>query len=184
MGTTERPYDCLEAVYEAKECYYILNLDINNIRNNLRYYNTLKKLELTGKIKWVLNENIENNKNFKDQGAGIEKLSFTADEFESNYFKLTAKIPSVPKVVFLNRIYNGTPVVLDEGVSYTKDVKKSLLSLANEIWPIIYTEEKTKKSGGFLSSLFSKKEKPQKTKPKKVKSKKKRQEEEDDDDEE
>lgn len=24
MGTTERPYDCLEAVYEAKECYYIL----------------------------------------------------------------------------------------------------------------------------------------------------------------
>ena len=169
---------------KAKECYYILNLDINNIRNNLRYYNTLKKLELTGKIKWVLNENIENNKNFKDQGAGIEKLSFTADEFESNYFKLTAKIPSVPKVVFLNRIYNGTPVVLDEGVSYTKDVKKSLLSLANEIWPIIYTEEKTKKNGGFLSSLFSKKEKPQKTKPKKVKSKKKRQEEEDDDDEE
>lgn len=169
---------------KAKECYYILNLDINNIRNNLRYYNTLKKLELTGKIRWVLNENIENNKKFNDQGAGIEKLSFTADEFEENYFKLTAKIPSVPKVVFLNRIYDGTPIVLDENVSYTRDVKNALIEMASRIWPIDYTEEKAKKSGGLFAGLFSKKEKPKKEKVKKPKkSKKGKAIEEDNDDE-
>lgn len=153
---------------KAYKCYYILNLDINNIRNNLRYYGTLKKLGLVEKIRWILNENVE-NKNGKELGTNIEKLEFTADEFEENYFKLSAKIPSMPKTVFLNRLYNGTPVVLDQNVSYTKEVKISLLQVANQIWNTeeeIERESVKKKKGLF--GLFSSDKKKEK-KGKKVK---------------
>lgn len=118
----------------AAKCFYIINLDINNIRNNLRYYNTLKKLGLVKKIKWVLNENIENNKEFKEHGVQTEKLEFTADEFEEKYFRLCARIPAISKAIFLNRIFDGTPVVLDAGKEYTKNVKIALMKLATQIW--------------------------------------------------
>lgn len=160
---------------KASKCYYILNLDINNIRNNLRYYGTLKKLGLVDKISWILNENIENNKKFNDQGVNIEKLSFTADEFESKYFQLSARVPAVPKAVFLNRIYNGTPVVLDHEVEYTKEIKIALMELANQIWSMdeaIEAEKAVKKNKGLFSGLFA--SKPKDTKPKVKKGKKKK----------
>lgn len=144
---------------KAQRCYYIINLDINNVRNNLRYYGTLKKLGLVKKIKWILNENIENNNKYKDMGIGIEKLEFTADEFEEKYFKLCARIPSMQKSIFLNRLYDGTPVVLDKAVSYTKDVKLALMGLASQIWDMedaIDQISKEKSSGGFFSKLFRK----------------------------
>lgn len=150
---------------KASKCFYILNLDINNIRNNLRYYGTLKKLGLVEKIYWILNENIENNKRYKDQGSEVEKLSFTSDEFEEKYFKLSAKIPSIPKIIFLNRLYNGTPVVLDEDVDYTKDVKLSLLNLSELIWKMERSvkEEIIKVNRkGLLSRLFPSKAKDKK----------------------
>ena len=129
------------------------------MRNNLRYYGTLKKLGLVKKIKWILNENIENNNKYKDMGIGIEKLEFTADEFEEKYFKLCARIPSMQKSIFLNRLYDGTPVVLDKAVSYTKDVKLALMGLASQIWDMedaIDQISKEKSSGGFFSKLFRK----------------------------
>lgn len=156
---------------KAYRCYYIINLDINNIRNNLRYYGTLKKLGLVDKIRWVLNENIENNGKFKEQGTNIEKLSFTADEFEKKYFELSVRIPSVPKAVFLNRIYDGTPLVLDNGIEYTKDVKIALMKLATQIWSMdeaILSEKSKKKGKGLFGGLFGSKpkEKPKKKKGK------------------
>lgn len=157
---------------KAVRCYYILNLDINNIRNNLRYYGTLKKLGLAEKIRWILNENIENNKKFKTQGSEIERLSFTADEFEEKYFALSAKIPSVPKIIFLNRLYNGTPVVLDEKIEHTKDVKVSLLNLSDQIWNIddlVKKDVLKKNSKGVLGGLFSSKPKEKKSEKKKRK---------------
>ena len=130
---------------KANKCFYILNLDINNIRNNLRYQNTLKNLGILNKIEWVLNENIQNNKNNKEQGVNIEKLEFTAEDLEQNYFKLTSKIPAIPKTVFLNRLYNGTPIVLDENIAYTKDIKSAIIDLASNIYKIEQNKEKEKK---------------------------------------
>lgn len=130
---------------KANKCFYILNLDINNIRNNLRYQGTLKNLGILNKIEWVLNENIQNNKNNKEQGVNIEKLEFTAEDLEQNYFKLTSKIPAIPKTVFLNRLYNGTPIVLDENIAYTKDIKSAIIDLASNIYKIEQNKEKEKK---------------------------------------
>jgi MinD-like ATPase involved in chromosome partitioning or flagellar assembly len=147
---------------KAEKCFYIINLDINNIRNNLRYLGVLKKLNLTDKIYWVLNENVENNKKFKDQGTNIEKLYFTADELEKEYhINLTARIPTISKTVFLNRIYSGTPVVLDkESIEYTADAREALLGLANEIWTIEKNNStKVKEKKSFLSFLTKNKKK-------------------------
>lgn len=165
---------------KAYRCYYILNLDINNIRNNLRYYGTLKKLGLVEKIRWILNENIENKKNAKENGTNIEKLEFTADEFEEQYFKLSVKVPSVPKAVFLNRLYNGTPVVLDQGIEYTKEVKLALMELANQVWDVSETlevEKHAKKGKGLFGGFFSSKPKEEKPKKEKTKKNKKKAEE-------
>ena len=165
---------------KAYRCYYILNLDINNIRNNLRYYGTLKKLGLVEKIRWILNENIENKKNTKENGTNIEKLEFTADEFEEQYFKLSVKVPSVPKTVFLNRLYNGTPVVLDKNIEYTKEVKLALMELANQVWDVseaLEVEKHVKKNKGLFGGLFSSKPKEEKPKKEKIKKNKKMAEE-------
>ena len=135
---------------KAANCFYILNLDINNIRNNLRYYGTLKKLGLLPKIRWVMNENIENTKEFKEHGVEEEKLEFTAMDFETRYFKLSAKIPVIAKSVFLNRNLNGTPLVLDDKIVYTQNAKNALLDLAAQIWPIDKPEPAKEKKGFFL----------------------------------
>ena len=154
---------------KAERCFYIMNLDINNVRNNLRYLGVLKKLNLTDKINWILNENIENNKKFKEQGIDVEKLHFTAEDLETKYrMNFVAKIPAISKTIFLNRVYDGTPLVLDEdNVTYTLDAKKELLNLADIIWKIEkeVPSAPEKKSGGFFG-LFSKKDKKEPKPPK------------------
>lgn len=160
---------------KAERCFYIMNLDINNVRNNLRYLGVLKKLNLTDKINWILNENIENNKKFKEQGIDVEKLHFTAEDLETKYrMNFVAKIPAISKTIFLNRVYDGTPLVLDEdNVTYTLDAKKELLNLADIIWKIEkeVPSAPEKKSGGFFG-LFSKKDKKEPKPPKTKKNKK------------
>ena len=49
---------------KAQTCYYIINLDFNNIRNNIRYANMLKEIGIFDKVQYILNENIENTKEF------------------------------------------------------------------------------------------------------------------------
>lgn len=121
-------------MHKAKTCYYILNLDFNNIRNNIRYANILKEIGISNKVKYILNENIENTKEFSYLGIDIEELNFTSADIEDKYFNLVAKIPSIPKTVFLNRLYDGTPVVLDKNsVQHTNKAKLELLKVANEI---------------------------------------------------
>lgn len=129
----------------AKNCFYILNLDFNNIRNNTRYRETLRSIGVLDKVKYVLNEDITKDvlKNKK------EDLIYTADHLHQSGFDLVGKIPLIDKVIFLNRLYNGTPVVLDEGNPYTKDAKHELLKVANEIYPIEgFREDNKKKEEG------------------------------------
>lgn len=119
----------------AKDCYYVLNLDFNNIRNNVRYKEVLKEMRIMQKVKYVLNEDIVNEEKDATNGVNIEELIFTAEHLNDSDFKLEARIPMLPKTVFLNRLYEGTPVVLDDK-KYTLKAKYELMKVANQIWPI------------------------------------------------
>lgn len=116
----------------AKNCFYILNLDFNNIRNNTRYRETLQNIGVLNKVKYILNEDLTKEiiKNQK------EDLLYTSEHLAESGFKLIAKVPLIDKSIFLNRLYNGTPVVLDENNKDTALAKKELLKVANEIYPI------------------------------------------------
>lgn len=120
----------------AKTCYYVLNLDFNNVRNNVRYRDFLKELGILDKVRYVLNEDIvPGTPEAATAGTDIEELIFTADHLDDSAFNLVARIPMLPKTVFLNRLYEGTPVVLDNN-PYTLKARYELLKVANQIWPI------------------------------------------------
>ena len=148
-------------LHKARNAYYIINLDFNNIKNNVRYRETIKTLGILEKTKYILNEDIENSPEFADYGVDLEEIYFTSEKIEKDYFKIAAKIPILPKTVFLNRLYEGSPVVLDENkIDYTNSVKYELMKIANEIYPMDETLDKLenklknqKKSKG-LFSLF------------------------------
>ncbi len=136
---------------KAKYVYYVLNLDFNNVRNNIRYKKTIRELGIEDKARYILNENIENTYEFDEMGVSIEELNFTATDIEDKYFKLEAKIPVLPKTVFLNRLYNGVPVVLDsDGLGYTNHAKYELMKVSNEIWPM---DESFARLGNKLSNV-------------------------------
>lgn len=122
----------------AKICYYLLNLDYNNVKNNIRYKEELVNMGIDTKVKYILNQNVvEENKG--------ENLLFTSDYLEEKAgFKLEAKIPDMPSSVFLNRVYSGTPLVLDTKAE-TLSARKEILKLANQVYPIKDFEEIMKK---------------------------------------
>ena len=155
----------------AKECYYIINLDYNNIRNNLKYREVFKTIDIIDRVHYILNESYDNSKEYEAAiGSNYEPLMFTKEVIEEKYFQLQGSIPAIPKAVFLNRLYSGIPVVLDEDVPYTEKAKQAILQIANKIYPIdpqylkddkeddeFAEETKQEKKKGF-AGLFSKKE--------------------------
>ncbi len=154
----------------AKECYYIINLDYNNIRNNLKYREVFKTIDIIDRVNYILNESYDNSKEYEAAiGSNYEPLMFTRDVIEEKYFEVSGAIPAIPKAVFLNRLYSGIPVVLDEDVPYTEKAKQAILQIANLIYPIdsqylleeindedTEREEKEEKKSG-LFGLFGKK---------------------------
>ena len=115
--------------------YYVINLDFNNIRNNTKYKNTLKDLEVFNKVKYVLNEDIDEEYRDLIGRNLVEPLLFTADEVNENHFDTVAKIPEIPKEIFLNRLYEGRPIVLDD-TDYTLKARIEIGNVCNEIWEI------------------------------------------------
>ena len=109
-------------------CYYVLNLDYNNVRNNQRYRNTLKGLDIYDRVKFILNEDLT------DYSDGPEKLEFGSNLLEES-FVLEAKIPMIDKVVFMNRIWQGLPCVLDD-TKHTLKARYELSKVANQIYPL------------------------------------------------
>lgn len=109
-------------------CYYVLNLDFNNVRNNQRYRGSLKELDVYDKVKYILNEDLS------DYTNSPEKLDFSADLL-SETFDLEARIPALDKIVFMNRVWQGTPCVLDES-DYTLKARYELCKIANQIYPL------------------------------------------------
>lgn len=113
----------------VNRCYYVLNLDFNNVRNNQKYRSTtLKNLGVIDKVRYVLNEDLT------DYSDGPEKLEFNSYILEES-FPLEAKIPMINKVVFMNRIWRGTPCVLDD-TKETLKARYEISKVANQIYPI------------------------------------------------
>lgn len=118
----------------AKTCYYVFNLDYNNVRNNARYKSTLRDMGVLDKVKYILNEDIDDDCPLA--GTDIEPLEFTKEHLSEVGFKTVANIPMLPKAIFLNRLHDGKPVVLDEGNEHTKRAKYEFFKICNEIWEI------------------------------------------------
>lgn len=110
----------------ARTCYYIINLDFNNVRNNARYKLTLESLDLAPKLKYVLNEDIGKDSRF------AEKLEFNADMLDEAGFKTEARIPTIDKSIFLNRLYEGKAIVLDK-TPYTLEAREQICKVADQI---------------------------------------------------
>lgn len=113
----------------ARTCYYIINLDFNNVRNNARYKLTLESLDLAPKLRYVLNEDIGKDNRF------VEKLQFNADMLDEAGFHPEARIPTIDKSIFLNRLYEGKAIVLDR-TPYTLEAREEICKVANQIWPL------------------------------------------------
>lgn len=121
----------------ATKTYYILNLDFNNVRNNARYKSTLENLGIMDKVEYILNENYV-PEYLKMYGVEEpEELDFTEKDIVDHGFKLAGSLPMIPKSVFLNRLFNGTPIVLDETIeTYSLLPRLEFARLANQIWDI------------------------------------------------
>lgn len=118
---------------KATSCYFILNLDFNNIRNNIRYQQDLEEMGVMTKVKYVLNEDLS-------ESMDGERLEFTRGSLEDLGFKLEAAIPSIDKSVFNNRIFQGTPIVLDKEKG-TESARQQLFKVANQVHPIMNYSE-------------------------------------------
>ena len=121
----------------ATKTYYVLNLDFNNVRNNARYKSTLENLGVMDKVEYVLNENYV-PEYLKMYGVEEpEELDFKEEDVVDNGFVLAGTLPMIPKSVFLNRLFNGTPIVLDETIeTYSLLPRLQFAKLANQIWEI------------------------------------------------
>lgn len=118
----------------AHTCYYVLNLDFNNVRNNARYKETLHTLGILDRVKYILNEDIVDVDDEKLlNGTALEELIFTAEHLDPKDFPFEARIPEIPKAVFLNRLYEGIPIVLDNN-DYTLKARYEITKIANQIW--------------------------------------------------
>lgn len=115
--------------------YYVLNLDFNNVRNNSKYQETLSEIEVFDKVKYILNEDIDKEYRQLIGRDLLEDLIFKADEIKESGFDTVAQIPEIPKEIFLNRLYEGKPVVLDD-TEYTLKARIEISKIANEIWDI------------------------------------------------
>lgn len=111
----------------AHTCYYVLNLDFNNIRNNARYRDELENMGILDKVKYVLNQDI-----IDESSNG---LIFNKQLIDQNEFKLEASIPQISPALFYNRVYEGIPICLDNEIETSK-ARFELTKVANQIWEI------------------------------------------------
>ena len=117
----------------ASHIYFLIDPDYNNIKNNLRYQKQIEELGISGKINYVLNKDIPEDKLF----VYTQDLDYAISEFDNIGLDITNKIPMVDTSVISNRNFRGTPLVLDTTPA-TREIKKALLKVCNENWKIDY----------------------------------------------
>lgn len=137
----------------SNRAYYIINLDFNNIRNNVRYKHTLKGLGVLDKVCYILNEdyNVDYLRMYNLEEP--EELQFTADAVEESGFDIRGRIPIIPKSVFLNRLFDSTPICLDNE-PYTVLPRLEIARISNEMWPIENLEFLQKEWERQLDKLY------------------------------
>lgn len=163
----------------CKTAYYIINLDFNNIRNNVRYKNMLSEIDISKKVKYVLNQAIENTDAYEYLGVVDRPLVFTPDDMEKkSNIEIFKKLPFISPVIAYNNAFNGLPAILDN--SDEMDMARfAIMDLANDIHPMGSEYEKLKRilnperNGNFFSNLFAKKEGTKKAKKTSKKDKRK-----------
>ena len=115
----------------AGQCYYIIDLDFNNIRTNLRYRQELSQLGVSGKIQYVLNKAITSEM----ENRYAEKIEYGEDKLNANGFTIAGRIPMLDNVVVLNRMYSKVPIVYDDGFA-TLPARMEFCKLSGRIWPM------------------------------------------------
>lgn len=118
----------------ANRCFYVLNLDFNNVHNNHRYRQKLTSLGIKNKLVYLLNEDITQNKDNK------EELQFGPDALIKSGYEISGRIPAIDKSVFLNRLHAGIPIILDNS-NATLKARLELSKIADSIWPMDNLEE-------------------------------------------
>lgn len=119
----------------CNKAFYVINLDYNNIRNNTRYKDTLNNMGVLDKVSYVLNEDL--NKEYAEIIGRplLEDVMFDSNLLSDSGFNVVSAIPELPKEIFNNRLYAGTPIVLDNE-EITLKPRLELSKVANEIWEI------------------------------------------------
>lgn len=140
----------------SNRAYYVINLDFNNIRNNVRYKHTLKGLGVLNKVSYILNEdyNVDYLRMYNLEEP--EELQFTADAVEESGFDIRGRIPIIPKSVFLNRLFDSSPVCMDNE-AYTVLPRLEIAKIANEMWEIEHLDWLQKEWDNQLQKLYGKK---------------------------
>lgn len=140
----------------SNRAYYVINLDFNNVRNNVRYKHTLKGLGVLDKVRYILNEdyNVDYMRMYNLEEP--EELLFTADALEESGFDIRARIPIIPKSVFLNRLYESIPICLDNE-PYTVLPRLEIARISNEMWPIEHIDFLEDEWKNQLDKLYGKK---------------------------
>lgn len=140
LGTSTYPF-----LNKANKIICTITMDANCIRQTLKYKTFLTANGFIDKIIWVMTKTVENTREFNALGSNVEKLIFTPKDFDNQYFPIKHKIPAIPETVFINHLYNGDPVILDDK-SYTKGARDAIGELAAEICPVKLEEKKKGKS--------------------------------------
>lgn len=119
----------------CNRAFYVINLDFNNIRNNTRYKDTLNNMGILDKVSYVLNEDL--NKEYAELIGRplLEDVMFNSDVLSDSGFDVVSAIPEMPKEIFNNRLYAGSPIVLDDE-EVTLKPRLELAKVANKIWHI------------------------------------------------
>lgn len=119
----------------CNRAFYIINLDFNNIRNNTRYRDTLANMGVLDKVSYVLNEDL--NKEYAELTGRhlLEDVIFDSKFLSDSGFDVVSAIPELPKEIFFNRLYAGTPIILDNE-DITLKPRLELAKVSNEIWEI------------------------------------------------
>ena len=144
----------------CKRAFYVINLDFNNVRNNTRYKDTLNDLGVLDKVSYILNQDLNSEYAELIDRPLLERVDFDANVLADSFDVISA-VPELPTEIFNNRLFSGTPIILD-----TEDItlkpRIELAKVANEIWDIEklewleseYEKYKEKKLGGKKRGFF------------------------------
>lgn len=114
----------------ANICLYVIDLEYNNIRMNIRYQQTLKELGILKKVHYVLNRDITK---FIAQNFA-EPLEYDADSLARD-FHVIGRIPLIDASVILNRLTRKRPIVLDTTLN-TLDARMEFTNICDKVWPM------------------------------------------------